>query len=184
VPNLDLLSIVKNESIKPSTLQPAAKSEVAKFVEQTEGRAPFFYAWELKDKLNTMKPVEAKAFVEELQRAQKGNNVPEVLLTTTKQGTNVEILDRMSNSDQKLPVARITDQDVNTDTRKRFFANSREHQLATMGAAAVTYGAMRTYGTLALGARFNPRVALLELAGTLVVSAVTSPKIYEWFDGI
>ncbi len=183
VPNLDLLSIVKDESTKPSTTQRAASSEAAKFVDQTEGRAPIFYAWELKDKLNAMKPAEAKAFVEELEQAQKGNNVPEVLLTTDKDGTNVEILDRLSNPDQKLPVARITDLEVNTDTRKRLFANSREHQLSSMGTHAVMYGVFRA-GTLAAGARFNPKVALLELAGTLVLSAVTSPIIYELFDGI
>ncbi len=182
-PKLDLLSIVKSEAIKPSTVQREANPEVTKFVDQKEGRAPIFYAWELKDKLNTMKPAEAKAFVEELKQVQKGKNVPEVLLSTTAEGIKVDVLDRMSSPNKILPVGKITESEVSTDTRRRFFADSREHQLATMGTAGIMYGVFRA-GTLAAGARFNPKVALLELAGTLVVSAVTSPKIYEWFDGI
>ncbi|MDP3509073.1 MAG: hypothetical protein Q8T09_13950 [Candidatus Melainabacteria bacterium] len=156
--------------------------EVAEFAAELEGRSAISCAFDLRLKLNTMKPAQAKAFVEQLRVAQNIKYAPELILTNTKSGTKVEFIDTLSKSNLREQVATITDKEVITEDNTPLFRRSTDAQLALMGQWVVMKGGFEAYKCLVRGSAFNPKVALAELATVAVIAAAVAPAYNELFE--
>jgi hypothetical protein len=179
--NLDLVSILKNESIKPSAPQGQANPEVTKFAEAMEGQPAYSCAMDLREKITTMPPAEAKKFVEELKQVQNLKFAPELVLTTTGNETKVEFIDSHSKDNSRKQVATITDKQVIPEGQMLLIRKSTDAQLLAMAEWTAIKGAMEAYKCLVRGSAFNPKVALAELAIGAVVAAAIAPTAYELF---
>lgn len=156
--------------------------EVAEFAAELEGRSAISCAFDLRLKLNTMKPAEAKAFVEELRVVQNIKYAPELVLTNTNNGIGVEFIDTVSKPNSREHVATITDKEVITADHTPLFRRSTDAQLALMGQWTVMKGGFEAYKCLVRGSAFNPKVALAELATVAVIAAAVAPAYNELFE--
>ncbi len=174
---LDLLSI----SAMPSDSMQKANPEVTKFIHQTDGRHPFFYALELKNKIEKMTPIEAKDFVNELKHAQivsKAKGQSEVVLSTSGNETKVAIRDTKSNELEQ--VAKITAEQVLIDGRTVPYKSRNQFQTENMAMTAAFDGL--SYGVLrALGGKMSPRLALIGIGLSVLGSKFISGKMYDWY---